>query len=124
MAGSGRTSRVLGECIAGGLVVGCLGWTVGLWNTGFFGEEDGPLLWLGVLMTLVGSVVFGVGVVGYAAIGLRALARCFGAVTVALAWLGVAVAAGAAYVLHVDLAFVAIPVMAVLLWIAWSQPGT
>ncbi len=77
MANSGRTLRVLGSCVAGGAVIWALGAAVALWNTGLFGEEDGPLRWLGVVMAYVGSV-----------------------------------------------AFVAIPVIALMLWTAWSQPGT
>jgi len=89
--------------VAGGAVVGCVGWTAALLNTGFFGEEDGPLLWLGLIMVYGGSVVFVVGGVGLAANVTRALSRRFGAVTVALACVGVAVAAGAAYAARVDL---------------------
>jgi hypothetical protein len=44
-------------------------------NVGFFGEPNGPLLGLGVVMLIGGAIAFGAGIIGLVVLGVCALLR-------------------------------------------------
>jgi hypothetical protein len=65
----------LAICLAVGIAVACGGGALAGDNLGLFGEPNGPLLGLGIVLLLLGLAATAVAVVGLLALAVRALLR-------------------------------------------------
>ena len=75
MPGLGGTTRILLWCIVAGAVIAAGGFFITVSNVGFFGESNGPLLPVGVVMLIGGVIAFGAGIIGLLVMGISALLR-------------------------------------------------